>query len=162
MQFREDFALPNFRFSAGAKSIILALKRLQSPYKGLTTALSRNLLPQSTTNEFSYPVSRRKLVLAQIASVWIFNFIALVLSKICFYGTLAAASPYIHIAAENLPLKSGEFYADILAGSAAMVSIGFLALPVGLWMKSSKAAIITGVLIVCFTQGNIGSYYINV
>ena len=107
---------------------------------------------------FSYPVSRRKLVLAQIASVWIFNFIALVLSKICFYGTLAAASPYIHIAAENLPLKSGEFYADILAGSAAMVSIGFLALPVGLWMKSSKAAIITGVLIVCFTQGNIGSY----
>lgn len=107
---------------------------------------------------FSYPVGRKKLVLAQIASVWIFNFIALVLSKVCFYGTIVATSAYTQIAAEKIPLSSGEFYADILAGSAAMVSIGFLALPVGLWMKSSKAAIIVGVIIVCFTQGNIGSY----
>ena len=107
---------------------------------------------------FSYPVSRRKMVLAQITAVWIFNFAALVLSKICFYGALVATSAYTHIVAAHLPLGSAEFYADILAGSAAMVSISFLSLPVGLWMKSSKAAIIAGVVIVCFTQGNIGSY----
>ena len=56
---------------------------------------------------FSYPVSRRKLVLAQIASVWIFNFIALVLSKICFYGTLAAASPYSYCGGKSSIKKRG-------------------------------------------------------
>ncbi|MDE6364829.1 MAG: hypothetical protein K2L86_11325 [Lachnospiraceae bacterium] len=37
-----------------------------------------------------------------------------------------------------------------------MVSISFIALPIGLKMKSSKAAIVASVIIVCFTQGNIG------
>ena len=39
---------------------------------------------------------------------------------------------------------------------SAMVSISFIALPIGLKMKSSKAAIVASVVIVCFTQGNIG------
>jgi hypothetical protein len=93
LQFREDFALPNFRFSAGAKSIILALKRLQSPYKGLTTALSRNLLPQSTTNEFSYPVSRllqKNFVFLNFAATYLATIhkkesLALCVFGICFY-----------------------------------------------------------------------------
>ena len=50
------------------------------------------------------------------------------------------------------------FYVEILADSAVMVSISFVALLVGMLTKSSKATIIAGVLIVCLTQGNIGSY----
>ncbi len=46
---------------------------------------------------------------------------------------------------------------DIVLGSAAMVSISFIALPIGLKMKSSKTVIVASVIIVCFTQGNIGS-----
>ena len=42
-------------------------------------------------------------------------------------------------------------------GSAAMVSISYIALPVGLLMKSSKAAIVMAVVITFLTQGNIGS-----
>ncbi len=39
-----------------------------------------------------------------------------------------------------------------------MVSIAFIALPVGLMFRSSKAAIVAAVIIVCFSQGNIGAY----
>lgn len=107
---------------------------------------------------FSYPISRRKLLLAQIFSVWIFNFAALTLSKLLFYVTLVLTKNYTHISAADIRLTDPLFYADVLAGSAAMVSIGFLALPVGLRLKSSKAAIIAGLIIVFGTQGNIGSY----
>jgi hypothetical protein len=40
--------------------------------------------------------------------------------------------------------------------SSQFLSISFIALPIGLKMKSSKAAIVASLLIVCFTQGNIG------
>ena len=39
-----------------------------------------------------------------------------------------------------------------------MVSVSFIALPIGLKMKSGKAAIITSVILVCATQGNVGTY----
>ncbi len=47
---------------------------------------------------------------------------------------------------------------EILVNSAVMVSISFISLLAGLRIKSSKASIITGVIIVFFTQGNIGTY----
>lgn len=107
---------------------------------------------------FSYPISRKKILLSQMLSVWIFNFTALVLSKILIYGVLVAAKSYMHITAESIALGSSMFYIEILVDSAVMISISFIALLIGLRMKSSKAAIITGVIIVCFTQGNIGAY----
>ncbi len=107
---------------------------------------------------FSYPISRKKIVLSQILSVWIFNFIALVLSKVLIYTILIITKKYTHIMADNITLGSGIFYIEILINSAVMVSISFIALLIGLKMKSSKATIIAGVIILCFTQGNIGSY----
>lgn len=107
---------------------------------------------------FSYPISRKKIVLSQILSVWIFNFIALVLSKVLIYAILIITKKYTHIMADNIILGSGIFYIEILINSAVMVSISFIALLIGLKMKSSKATIIAGVIILCFTQGNIGSY----
>ena len=107
---------------------------------------------------FSYPISRKKIVLSQMLSVWIFNFIALVLSKVIFYTMLVVTKEYTHITAANITLGSSMFYIEILVNSAVMVSISFIALLIGLKMKSSKATIIAGVIIVCFTQGNIGSY----
>ncbi len=88
---------------------------------------------------FSYPISRKKLLLAQISSVWIFYFTSLTLSKLLFHVIIVLTKSYTHI-------------------SAAMISISFLALPVGLHLKSSKAAIIAGLIIVFGTQGNLGSY----
>lgn len=107
---------------------------------------------------FSYPISRRLILGSQMAAVWIFNFTALVLSKIAIYAVLTAVKSFTYITAESIALGDGMFYAEILVDSAVMISISFVALPVGMLLKSSKAAIIAGVVIVCFTQGNIGSY----
>lgn len=107
---------------------------------------------------FSYPISRKMILASQMAAVWIFNFAALVLSKVLIYAALVAARKFTYISAKGVAFEDGMFYAQILADSAVMVSIGFAALPVGLFLKSSKAAVVAGLVIVCFTQGNIGSY----
>lgn len=107
---------------------------------------------------FSYPISRKKILLSQMLSVWIFNFTALVLSKILIYCMLATVKKYFDITAEGIALRSGMFYMEILVNSAVMISMSFISLLIGLKMKSSKAAVISGVVVVCFTQGNIGEY----
>lgn len=107
---------------------------------------------------FSYPINRKKILLSQMLSVWIFNFIALVLAKVLIYCALSAVKKYMFITAKSITLGNPVFYIEILVDSAVMVSISFIALLIGLKMKSSKAAIIAGVIIVCFTQGNIGTY----
>ena len=44
----------------------------------------------------------------------------------------------------------------MIVSSAAMVSISYISLLTGMLKKSSKTAIVTSVIIACFTQGNIG------
>ncbi len=107
---------------------------------------------------FSYPINRKKILLCQMLAVWIFNFTALVLTKILFYAVLATVRGFADMAASGIVLNSGMFYAEIFVNSAVMVSVSFIALQAGLKMKSSKAAIIAGVIIVILTQGNIGQY----
>lgn len=110
---------------------------------------------------FSYPIKRQKILGSKILAVWIFNFIALVCSKLLIYGVILLTKSYTHISTNSIRAGELDFYVEILISSAAMVSISFIALLVGLKMKSSKAAIVTSVIIVCFTQGNIGSYTLN-
>ena len=107
---------------------------------------------------FSYPINRKKILLSQMLAVWIFNFTALVLTKILFCAVLAAVRGFADMAASGIVLNSGMFYAEIFVNSGVMVSVSFIALLAGLKMKSSKAAIIAGVIIVILTQGNIGQY----
>jgi len=106
---------------------------------------------------FSYPINRKKILLSKMAAVWIFNVAAMVTGKLFTYGLLLLARPVLQISADGIAFGEVSFWMDILLGSAAMVSIGFIALPVGLFMKSSKAAIVTAVVITFVTQGNIGS-----
>ena len=98
---------------------------------------------------FSYPI---------MSAVWIFNFIALVLTKIFHYSMLSMTKKYTHITAASIPLGNSTFYIGIIINSAVMVSISFIALLIGLRRKSSKATIIGGVVIACLTQGNVGAY----
>lgn len=106
---------------------------------------------------FSYPIKRSKIILAKICAVWIFNFLAMVGSKLVIYFGLILTKSFTGIIAESIPIRELSFWLDIVLGSAAMVSISFIALPIGLKMKSSKTVIVASVIIVCFTQGNIGS-----
>ncbi|MDE6983701.1 MAG: ABC transporter permease, partial [Lachnospiraceae bacterium] len=106
---------------------------------------------------FSYPIRRSKIILAKICAVWIFNFLAMAGSKAVIFAALILTRSFTGISAASILVGDPSFWLDILVSSAAMVSISFIALPIGLKMKSSKAAIVASVVIVCFTQGNIGS-----
>lgn len=105
---------------------------------------------------FSYPISRKKILLSEIFAVWIFSFTAMAVSKVFIYLMLLAAKPFLGISAVGIQFGALSFWMNILIGSAAMVSISYIALPVGLLMKSSKAVIVAAVIIMLLTQGNIG------
>lgn len=106
---------------------------------------------------FSYPINRKKILLSKMAAVWIFNFVAMVISKLFVYMLLILLKPFLGISAAGIAFGALSFWLDIVLGSAVMVSISYIALPVGLLMKSSKAAIVTAVIITFLTQGNIGT-----
>ena len=106
---------------------------------------------------FSYPIKRKKILLSKMTAVWIFNFIAMVISKLLIYVVLILTSSFTEISVSGIRFGELSFWLDMFLSSAAMVSISYIALPVGLKMKSSKATIVSSVVIVCFTQGNIGS-----
>ena len=107
---------------------------------------------------FSYPIRRKKIVVAKIISVWCFFTITLILSKVFIYFSLLIMKSLINISILDIPIYSSMFWADTLLSSIIMISISFLALPVGLKTKSSKAAIVASVLIACFSHGNIMGY----
>ncbi len=132
-------------------------------YMVLTSAMLASFIVSEYKNKtinlmFSYPISRKKILLSQMLSVWLFNFTALVLSKSLLFAILVITKEYMQITAAGIALGSGLFYVEILVNSAVMVSISFIALLIGLRIKSSKATIIAGMILVCLTQGNIGSY----
>lgn len=108
---------------------------------------------------FSYPISRRKILASQMLAVWIFCFSALVLTKLLLYGTILLGSRFM---VSSFPLDftmSGlGFYVQLLVKSAVTVSMSFIALFIGLAMKSSKATIISSFLLIILTQANVGDF----
>lgn len=110
---------------------------------------------------FSYPIKRRKILAAKLLAVWIFNYAALVLSKLAIYAGLFLTSPYTGISVGDIRLGEASFYLNILISSAVMVSISFVALLIGTWMHSSKSVIVASVILTFFTQGNIGEFTLS-
>lgn len=106
---------------------------------------------------FSYPIKRKKILLSKMAVVWIFNLIAMIVSKVLIYLALILTRSFTGISASEIQFGRLSFWLEILLGSAAMVSISYISLLIGLKMRSSKATIVSSVVIVCLTQGNIGS-----
>ncbi len=119
-----------------------------SSYKNKTMALM-----------FTYPVKRQKILISQMAAVWIFNFTALVLTKLIIYICIYTSSKYIKPSfIIDIDLYNPLFYIQLFAKSFVTTSMGFITLYTGLLMKSSKAAVISSFLLVLFTQGSIGDY----
>ena len=118
-----------------------------SPYKDKTMELM-----------FMYPIKRQKIFLSQMLSVWCFNFFALIIAKIIILGILALIGHHVNIWGFGTNFSNPFFYCQIAISSAIMISVCYIALLVGLRMKSSKATIVTTVILVCLTQGNIGTY----
>lgn len=107
---------------------------------------------------FSYPIKRQKILLSKMAAVWIFNFLALLISKLLIYSVLLLSEPYTKVNTASIQMGDLSFWLNLILGTAAMISISYIALLVGLHVRSSKATIVTSVILVCFTQGNIGAY----
>ncbi|MCI8465118.1 MAG: ABC transporter permease subunit [Lachnospiraceae bacterium] len=107
---------------------------------------------------FSYPIGRRKLFSAQLLAVWIFNFGTLVLTKLFLYGCLELGKRFHETSSFQLDFQMGSlsFYSALFLSSALVVTIGFLALFVGLFTKSSKATVIASFLVVFLIQGSLG------
>ena len=112
---------------------------------------------------FSYPIKRQKNICFH--KCWLygyFNFVALVLCKLFLFGGFFLLGNWTGIALQGI--TSGEifgqaaFWLELAMDSAAMVSISYVVLFVGMRAKSSKAAILTSFLVIVLTQGNIGSY----
>lgn len=108
---------------------------------------------------FSYPIKRQKILISQMLSVWIFGFGALVMTKLLAYGCIFLGSQFM---VSSFPLDfdmtAPGFYVQLLAKSFVTVTMSFIALFVGLAMKSSKATIISSFLLIILTQANIGSF----
>lgn len=107
---------------------------------------------------FSYPINRKKIILSKIFAVWIFNVAALILSKLFIYVILSALSPFICISAKDIPFDSLMFWLEMLFSSVVMISIAYIGLPIGLKTKTSKATVVTAVLIAFFSHVDINGY----
>ena len=106
---------------------------------------------------FSYPIRRQKILVSQMLAVWIFNFIALVVTKVLIYGCVLAGSHFMTFPLD-FNMASLSFYVQLILKSVVIVSMSFIALFIGLAMKSSKATIISSFLLIFLTQANIGDF----
>ena len=108
---------------------------------------------------FSYPIKRQKILVSQMLAVWIFNFVALVLTKLLIYGCILLGSQFM---VSSFPLDynmaSMGFYIQLLLKSVVIVTMSFIALFIGMAMKSSKATIVSSFLLIFLTQANVGDF----
>lgn len=108
---------------------------------------------------FSYPIKRQKILVSQMLAVWIFNFAALVLTKLLLYGSVLLGAQFLTPAfAIDYHMASAGFYIQLIAKSAVTVTMSFIALFIGLAVKSSKAAVISSFVLIILTQANIGDW----
>ena len=106
---------------------------------------------------FSYPIKRQKILISQMLSVWIFNFVALIITKQLLYGCILLGSRFMvssFLLDFNMAILC--FYIQLIVKSIVIVSMSFIALFIGMAMKSSKATIISSFLLITLTQANIG------
>ncbi len=108
---------------------------------------------------FSYPIKRQKILASQMTAVWLFNFAALVITKLFLYASVSIGargmqSPFLI----DFDMGDLSFYVQLLMKAVVTVSMSFIALFVGMYMKSSKATIIASFILIFLTQANIGDY----
>lgn len=108
---------------------------------------------------FSYPIKRQKILVSQMMAVWIFNFIFLILTKVCIYACVFIGLRFMQSSfGIDFDMTNPSFYMQIIVRSFAVVGMSFIALFVGMAMKSSKATIVTSFLLIFLTQANVGDF----
>ena len=97
---------------------------------------------------FSYPIKRQKILASQMLAVWLFNFAALVLTKLAVYLCIFAGSKCMP-SSFFIDFNIGDlsFYLQLILKSGVIVSMSFIALFIGMIKKSSKTTIVTSFLL---------------
>ena len=108
---------------------------------------------------FSYPIKRQKILASQMIAVWSFNFAALILTKLAIYMCVFFGAKFMQSSfVVDFSIGSLSFYIQLILKSVVIVSMSFIALFVGMALKSSKATIVTSFLLIFLTQANIGDF----
>ena len=108
---------------------------------------------------FSYPIKRQKILASQMIAVWTFNFAALILTKLAIYMCVFFGAKFMQSSfVVDFSIGSLSFYIQLILKSLVIVSMSFIALFVGMALKSSKATIVTSFLLIFLTQANIGDF----
>lgn len=106
---------------------------------------------------FSYPIRRQKILVSQMLAVWLFNFAALVLTRLLVYGCILAGSCFRTSSFPiDFDMAGAGFYLQLLLKSAVLVTMGFIALFVGMAMRSSRATVVSSFGLIFLTQASIG------
>ena len=108
---------------------------------------------------FSYPIKRQKILASQMIAVWTFNFVALMLTKLAIYMCVFLGAKFMKSSfVIDFNVGSLSFYIQMILKSVVVVSMSFIALFIGMAIKSSKATIITSFLLIFLTQANVGDF----
>ena len=108
---------------------------------------------------FSYPIKRQKILASQMIAVWTFNFAALILTKLAIYMCVFFGAKFMQSSfVVDFSIGSLSFYIQLILKSVVIVSMSFIALFVGMALRSSKATIVTSFLLIFLTQANIGDF----
>ena len=108
---------------------------------------------------FSYPIKRQKILASQMIAVWTFNFAALILTKLAIYMCVFFGAKFMQSSfVVDFSIGSLSFYIQLILKAVVIVSMSFIALFVGMALKSSKATIVTSFLLIFLTQANIGDF----
>ncbi len=108
---------------------------------------------------FSYPIKRQKILVSQMIAVWFFNLMALTVTKLLIYACIYTGSKSMKSSfIIDFQMGSLAFYIQLLMKSVVIVSMSFIALFVGMKMKSSKATIVTSFILIFLTQANVGDF----
>ena len=108
---------------------------------------------------FSYPIKRQKILASQMIAVWTFNFVAFILTKLAIYMCVFFGAKFMQSSfVVDFSIGSLSFYIQLILKSVVIVSMSFIALFVGMALKSSKATIVTSFLLIFLTQANIGDF----
>ncbi len=105
---------------------------------------------------FSYPISRKKIIISQMMAVWIFSAAALFFGKLLIYLLLVSASGVKAGFPLGYDMTSVSFYIQVTIKTVLTVTLGLIPLYIGKMMKSSKAAIISSFLLFSVMEGTIG------
>lgn len=106
---------------------------------------------------FTYPVSRKKMIFAKIAAVWMFSAIALMINRMLIFTVLKAGGNFMTPDfLLNYSLGDLSFWGVQLIKTLETVTIVLLAVWGGMAMKSTRMAVIFSMVLILILQGAVG------